>query len=187
MAILDANTHMPKEGEIYFLDCNILMYMHYTNGSYDASLIGPYSTLMTRIVRSHAKLLMNDVLLSEFVNTYIQREFHRLASLNGWSHTKSYFKQTFKLSAEYSDILNELKYIIIRQIKPVFDFVDSGFSSFSGDIPFLFNNPQTFDFNDRYYGYEMNKVGAFIVTNDADFSDVQSCNIITTNRHLLAP
>lgn len=186
MAIIDVNTHTPRDGDVYFLDCNVLMYMHYTNGNYKATLVRDYAKLITNIIGSHAKLLMTDVLLSEFINTYIRTEFRRLARLNKWPTDSSYFKKTFKLTQDYLDILQELKCIITRQIIPVFEFVDSEFSSFPDEVTTAFQNPTTFDFNDRYYGYEMKKHNAYIVSNDADFSDIKSCNIITRNSTLLA-
>lgn len=186
MAIIDVNNHTPRDGDVYFLDCNILMYMHYTNGSYGSNLVSDYALLITKIIGSHAKLIMTDVLLSEFINTYIQTEFHRLATINGWSHSKQYFKHTFKASQDYADILQEIQYIIVRQMIPIFDFVDCSFSDFKNDVGSVFSNPSTFDFNDQYYGYEMRQYGAFIVSNDADFSDVTNCNIITKNSTLLA-
>lgn len=60
--------------------------------------------------------------------------------------------------------------------------VNVKFSLFTVDT--LFDNPETFDFNDRYYGYVMAN-NAYIVTNDADFSDIVQCDIITKNASLL--
>ena len=34
----------------------------------------------------------------------------------------------------------------------------------------LFNIPEKFDFNDRYYGHTMSTFNAYIITHDADFS-----------------
>lgn len=50
---------------------------------------------------------------------------------------------------------------------PVFTFIDSKFSTINFDN--LFDNPETFDFNDKYYGYCIFSLNAYIVTNDADF------------------
>lgn len=80
-------------------------------------------------------------------------------------------------TAEYKDILRELKVIISRQIAPIATMADMKFSQFSCDT--LFDFPETFDFNDRYYGYSMAPYNAYIVTNDADFSNVTQCNVIT--------
>lgn len=183
MSIIDITSHQPQNNNIYFLDCNVLMYTFYTNGSYATDLVYDYSLLITKIINTKSKLILTDVLLSEFINTYIQTEFHRLARLNGWPHTKKYFKRTFKLSAEYEDILQEIKYIITRQILPVFSLLDDEFSKITFEK--MFDNPDSFDFNDRYYGYCMAPIDAYIVTNDADFSDVTQCNIITKNQTLL--
>ena len=124
MAIIDIRNHVPQSKNIYFLDCNVLMYLHYTNGSYAATTIYDYSTLMTQIIGTHAKIFITDVLLSEFINTYIQAEFHRLARINGWPHSKQYFKQHFKLSPDYSTVLQEIEYIITRQQFPVCELFD---------------------------------------------------------------
>ncbi len=184
MSIIDIKSHQPQTDNIYFLDCNVLMYTFYTNGSYAADLVYDYSLLITKIINTKSKLILTDVLLSEFINTYIQTEFHRLARLNRWPHTKEYFKKTFKLSTEYEDILQEIKCIITRQMIPVFTLVDDEFSKTSFNN--MFDNPSSFDFNDRYYGYCMAPINAYIVTNDSDFSDVTQCNIITKNQALLS-
>ena len=186
MAIIDIKTHIPQQNGIYFLDCNVLMYMHYTNGSYASTDISDYSKLVTQIIGANAKILMTDVLLSEFINTYIQAEFHRLAQLHRFPTSKRYFKTTFKRTQYYKDTLKELKCIISRQLRPVFEFVDCKFSSFDPDVSAIFDVPETFDFNDRYYNYEMNAHHAFIVTNDADFSKTSGCDIITNNASLLS-
>ena len=50
----------------------------------------------------------------------------------------------------------------------------------------IFNMPNTFDFNDRYYVKCMKQSGSYIVTNDSDFSVNGECSIITNNQALLA-
>lgn len=186
MAIIDIRTHVPQSENVYFFDCNVLMYLHYTNGSYEAAAVYNYSRLITQIIGAHAKILITDVLLSEFINTYIQVEFHRLANINGWPHSKHYFKQHFKLSPDYAIILQEIEYIITRQLFPVCELVDCEFSKFGDHVSTVFGHANTFDFNDRYYAYEMSKYHAFIVSNDADFSDISLCDIITNNQSMLA-
>jgi hypothetical protein len=184
MPVLDISSYQPQSDDKFFLDCNILMYTFYTNGSYAANIIYDYSAFITKIVNAKAQILMTDVLMSEFLNTYIQTEFHRLATINGWPHKKNYFKHTFRFTQDYKDILQELKTIIIRQIIPVFTMTDIRFSKLTFDD--MFDNPETFDFNDRYYGRSLESGDTYIVTHDADFSDVSQCNIITKNPSLLS-
>lgn len=184
MSVINISLHQPQENNKYFLDCNILMYTFYPNGGYKADLVYDYSILITKIVNVHAQIFITDVLLSEFINTYIQAEFHRLADLNGWPHNKHYFKTSFKFTTEYEDILQEIKCIITRQIMPIFTLANGDITKL--DFDDVFGNPKTFDFNDRYYGHCMAPLNVYIVTNDADFSDVTQCNIITKNQNLLA-
>ena len=184
MDIIDITTHDPKSGELYFLDCNVLMYNFYTNGGYGTDLVYDYSLIVSKIISAGAQICITDVLLSEFINTYIQTEFHRLATLNGWSHGKRYFKYTFRQTQEYQDILLELKCIINRQLLPVARRINGDFINVSLDD--IFDMPNTFDFNDRYYVKCMKQSVSYIVTNDSDFSVNGECSIITNNQALLA-
>lgn len=183
MAIIDIQKHTPKKGEHYFLDCNVLMYVFYLNGNYACDLVETYSSLISRIIYSGAEIYVTDLLISEFINTYIQLEFHRLAALNKWSHSKEYFKKVFKNTVEYSDILKELKCILQRQLFTISVRIDVKFSEIM--LETIFDNPQTFDFNDRYYGLSLGKEEIYIVSNDADFSNVSQCDIVTKNHSLL--
>ena len=55
------------------------------------------------------------------------------------------------------------------------------------DLNSIFYSHQTFDFNDRYYGTQAKENDFFIITHDADFSNINNCNIniITMNKKLL--
>lgn len=184
MSIINITEHNPRNNEYYFLDCNVLMYNFYTNGEYASDLIYEYSLIVSKIISAGAKILITDVLLSEFINTYIQTEFHRLARLNGWPGNKRYFKYTFRNTPDYKDILIELKYIIIRQLLPITERINGDFANMS--LEHIFNDFTTFDFNDRYYSMCMNRENAYIITNDSDFSDTENCSIITKNAALLS-
>ena len=77
----------------------------------------------------------------------------------------------------------EIKCILERQLFPISKKVDIKFSNILLDD--IFENPTTFDFNDRYYGLSMEEESVFIVTNDADFSNISQCDVITRNQDLL--
>lgn len=184
MSVIDIETFNPSDGSEYLLDCNVLMYLFYQNGSYLKDTVEKYSIFLTQIYNSDAKIILTDMVISEFTNTYIQMEFQRLAKINGWPSDKAYFKNTFKTTNEYEDILKEIKIIIERQLMPVSIKVNTDFVGF--DIASAFAPYATFDFNDRFYSYAMKKRGAYIVTNDADFADLSGCNVITCNQVLLS-
>ena len=69
MSIINITEHNPRNNEYYFLDCNVLMYNFYTNGEYASDLIYEYSLIVSKIISAGAKILITDVLLSEFINT----------------------------------------------------------------------------------------------------------------------
>lgn len=184
MAIVDIESFTPPDGCEYFLDCNVLMYLFYQNGGYAESMVQKYSAFLTQIYNSDSKIVLTDMVISEFINTYVRYEFNRLAEENSWPTSRDYFKKSFKLTQEYEDILKEIQIIINRQLKPIAVQVSNDFENF--DISSAFEPYSTFDFNDRYYGEVMKGRNAYIVTNDADFSDVDGCTIITCNKALLS-
>ncbi len=94
--ILDGVVYKPQQRDRYFLDCNVLMYLLYTNGSYNKSVVSDYASLVSRIINAGAKIYINDVLISEFINTYIRTEFRRLASINHREYDNNYFKFQFR-------------------------------------------------------------------------------------------
>lgn len=185
MAIFDGTTYFPIQKAGYFLDCNILMYISYTNGSYNQKIVSDYASLVSRIINVGAKIYISDVLISEFINTYIRTEFHRLAKINNWGSDKNYFKHQFRQTQEYIDTLKEIRLIINKQLLPISVRFNSDFVNCNLD--YIFNPPAAFDFNDRYYASQAIERNMFIVTHDADFSNINDCNIITINQKLLAP
>ena len=158
MSIINISSHQPQKEEKYFLDCNVLMYEFYTNGSYAQRIVQLYNSFINKLLCVKAEIVFTDVLLSEFINAYIRAEFNRIATLNGLPNNRNYFKRTFRNSRSYKIILQELELIINRQILPISTRFDTPFSSFS--TASFFNNAKTFDFNDRYYGWAMSVQGA---------------------------
>ena len=76
-----------------------------------------------------------------------------------------------------------MKNIILNQILAVCKKLDDPFTSL--DISSMFDNEDTFDFNDRYYSLLAKHYDLKIVTNDADFSSISGISIITRNNALL--
>ena len=71
-----------------------------------------------------------------------------------------------------------------NQILKIFHKLDDIFSEI--DITSIYDKPNEFDFNDRYYLKLAEKEGIKIITNDADFySDLGDVEVITANRNLL--
>ena len=183
MAVFDVTTYRPVSGNKYFVDCNVLMYEFYSNGAYASNLVSKYDVFFTKAIEEHATIYVTEMLVSEFVNTYVQPEFHRLAHLHGWPHTKDYFKHIFKTTSEYADILKEIEIILNKQLFPITEKKNVSFEDTK--LMGIFDNPATFDFNDRYYARSFPGEDVYFVTNDADFNNITGINIITANQKML--
>lgn len=183
MAIIDITKYEPEAEKKYFADCNVLMYEFYQNGSYQIDRVSKYGTFFSKAIANHATIYVTDLLLSEFINAYVQTEFHRLAKLNGWKQNKRYFKQTFKKTQDYKDILKEIELILQKQLFPISNRKDISFKSVN--LAGIFDNSDFFDFDDRYYTRCFSGEHVFYITDDADFQHIKGIDIITANSKML--
>ena len=140
------------------------MYMFYTYGGYSKSLIRSYTTLFNNAIQNNSMIFIPSIEVSEFINTYCRQEYHRYLRQEGKSPSSFDFKHDYKATQDYKldDIFSEI------------------------DITSIYDKPNEFDFNDRYYLKLAEKEGIKIITNDADFySDLGDVEVITANRNLL--
>ena len=155
--VYDISAFTHQEGNKYILDCNVLMYVFYTFGGYSNVIMDPYKTFFNNIATSSQCILFPAALASEFANTFIRNEYRRYLRQNGLRQRDFDFKKSYKPTSEYKATVND-----------------------SIDIDGFFENENTFDFNDRYYG-ELSKIhDCYIVTNDKDFKSVDDIKIITS-------
>ena len=96
---------------------------------------------------------------------------------------KVLFKHIFKTTSEYADILKEIEIILNKQLFPITEKKNVSFEDTK--LMGIFDNPATFDFNDRYYARSFPGEDVYFVTNDADFNNITGINIITANQKML--
>nr|WP_300898767.1 PIN domain-containing protein [uncultured Acetatifactor sp.] len=182
--IIDAKKAIFTERDKILFDCNILMYMFYTYGGYSKSLIRSYTTLFNNAIQNNSMIFIPSIEVSEFINTYCRQEYHRYLRQEGKSPSSFDFKHDYKATQDYKDVINEIHSIVNNQILKIFHKLDDIFSEI--DITSIYDKPNEFDFNDRYYLKLAEKEGIKIITNDADFySDLGDVEVITANRNLL--
>lgn len=58
-------------------DCNVLMYLFYTYGSYSTELVDVYKFLFHEALNNECKMFIPSIEISEFINTYIKAEYQR--------------------------------------------------------------------------------------------------------------
>ena len=155
----------------------------YTFGNYQNADRQTYSRIFTDAIRNEAQLFVPSIFLSEFSNTYIRSEYKRYLYNNHFRPNNFPFKTGYKATDDYKTTVQDVKNIILNQILAVCKKLDDPFTSL--DISSMFDNEDTFDFNDRYYSLLAKHYDLKIVTNDADFSSISGISIITRNNALL--
>lgn len=186
--IIDAKKAIFTERDKILFDCNVLMYMFYTYGGYSKSLIRNYTSLFNNAIQNKSMIVIPSIEVSEFINTYCRQEYKRyeryLRQENKADSRPFDFKHDYKATKEYEYVIKEIHSIVNNQILKIFYKLDDVFSEI--DISSIYDKPNEFDFNDRYYLKLAEKEGIKIITNDEDFySDLVDVEIITANKKLL--
>lgn len=182
--IIDASSVvLNKEDQVMF-DCNVLMYLFYTYGTYSQETIRKYTNVFNTAISKGCRMYIPSIEISEFINTYCRAEYKRYLRREKKTAQQFDYKYAYRATKDYEDTVKEIKSIINRQILSIFIKLDDEFSSI--DISSIYYNVSEFDFNDRYYIKLAQKYDLKIITNDADFSGAtENIEIITANRHLL--
>ncbi len=175
----------PLEDDLFILDCNVLMYVFYTYGGYRNKLMKPYKAFFNKIAVKNESILITSVLLSEFINSYIRNEYKRYLRENNYKPDQFDFKKDYKPTNEYADTIKEISDIIINQLLALPSVILCKDDITKKDIPGMFLNENTFDFNDRYYGELARHRKCYIVTNDIDFKNIDNIKIVTANNQML--
>lgn len=164
----------PLEDDLFILDCNVLMYVFYTYGGYRNKLMKPYKAFFNKMAVKNESIIITSVLLSEFINSYIRNEYKRYLRENNYKPTN-----------EYADTIKEISDIVINQLLALPSVILCKDDITKEDIPGMFLNENTFDFNDRYYGGLARHRKCYIVTNDIDFKNIDNIKIVTANNQML--
>ena len=184
--IYDISTFQKQDDDVFLLDCNVLMYIYYTFGGYSNSIMNPYKTFFNNIATCPDCIIYPAVLISEFSNTYIQREYKRYLRTNSLSRKDFDFKKNYKKTNDYVTTINDISDIINNQIMTLPSSIIKTDDFEQMNLKTLFKNQQTFDFNDRYYGELCKRNHIYIVTNDSDFEYIDNIKILTANPNMLS-
>lgn len=183
--VSDAESVLLKKGDKILFDCNVLMYLFYTYGGYRKDMVRKYTKVFSEAIKNQCQMYMPSIEVSEFINTYSRLEYNRYLRENNLKSKDFKFKQDYRGTKDYKELIVELKNLVNNQIFSVFKKLNDEFGDI--DIVDIYHNPEIFDFNDRYYCKLAEKYELKIVTNDADFSvSGKGIHIITANTQLLS-
>jgi len=170
---LNARDYVPKEGDVFLVDTNVLVCLFTPFTDTDKSIGRQYEDF---IINRNPKLVIPSMVLSEFVSTNLKNKYNIFKGLNGIDIA---YKE-YRMLPEFEEELEHLKNVIDRQILKIMEKTDDDFTEI--DIMECFSGAaESFDFSDKYYVELAKRKGLKILTNDFDFSVVKDVDIVTTN------
>lgn len=174
--ILSISSYTPKDGDKFFLDTNIWMYLYCSIGNYKQSVVDKYSNFYEKILNVDAKIYTLSLQVSEFFNAYCKLEYKIAKRMN--PAIKNY-KKDFRNSNEFYELMKHLKQIINKKILGNVIKIDDNFSKV--DVLELMSSETSYDFNDEYFINFCVNESIMIVTNDRDLIEHPSPIQIITN------
>jgi len=175
--IQDVNSYSFSKNEVFLIDTNIWMYIHYPRYLYDPKF-KIYSNAFGKILKSSCNILLDALIVSEFINTWIRNEYN-----NNYRSIYSTFK-SFRQGQEYKssvkDIANALCRILRHSICINNSFNTINISSLIADF-----ESKCLDFNDQILVQLCISNQAKLITHDSDFGNY-NITMLTANNTLLS-
>jgi pilT-like protein len=173
-----ASVYTVAPTDSFFFDTNIwmLLFAPIANVNYHRQNV--YGTLLRNIQNSNAKIKINSLVVSEFINAYLKLSFKLWQDASGNYSTE--YKKDFKGTEEYLEAVEEAK-DNIKAILGITQKIADGFISVNLDK--IISDIIDRDFNDAYY-IEMCKINKLkLVTDDSDLlSSTDDIEIITERK-----
>lgn len=179
--VYDIRTYKPKSSDKFLFDTNVLVLLfNGLNPAAEDIRSEVYSDFMDKIIKSDATIYLTSLNLAEFVNVLITREY-RIKKGNR-SEDEYQKKRDFRNSNDYIYAIGEIK-PIIRQMLNSFTKLSDNFEELAIDD---LTNDIKIDFNDEYFNYLCNYNDIKIITDDVDYSLLNSpLEVITANKKML--
>jgi len=181
--IIDISSYVPREGDKFFFDANIWIYLYCPIGNHKRNVIKKYDSFLKKALRAKSSIFISSLVLSEFFNSWIRLEFNILKESDSDKYVD--FKKDFRGTTPYKQSVFTIKTTVTKQIMKIAKRTDDEFEHISLDE--LFKGIEGSDFNDNYYLTMADSKSFKIVTNDYDFATSRktSVAILTANYRLL--
>lgn len=112
-----------KDTDVFFLDTNILYYIHSGYYSQTTTEYIEYSNLVQQIIMNHNKVYITSLNVQELLNGIENKEYQIYLSnhgLNKRTFTKKDYRNDFSLRAHVKAKL----YVVLSEIKSIYSIVD---------------------------------------------------------------
>jgi predicted nucleic acid-binding protein len=173
---VSASTHPFQRDEPILIDANIWLYLNPSSGSPSPHWVQKYSSVLSNMLKCRALILVDSIILSEYVNRSFRLEFS--AAGQHYGDFKSFRKSASGIT--FSKTISNA----CKQILKIASPVDTMFSKANHGEVFGEIEGGGADFNDLILSETCRENGWKLLTNDADFKK-GGITILTENPALL--
>lgn len=160
-----------------FFDTNIWLYLFSTIANSQRERQQQYSSLFEEALRKKSPIYISSMVVSEFANVILRREFNTWKRENG-KHTADY-KKDFVGTAVYKE-KTELVKNKLNKILSLPNIIKSPDAFNNLNQASIFTNFGLADFNDAYINELVSTNNWILVTDDGDFEEIFSGNKLVT-------
>lgn len=177
--VIDINSYEPEEGEKFFFDANVWIYLFCPLSDFNKVIVEKYNRFFVKILQNKGQIYTSAMVISEFFNTYTRIEFNFKKETDPQKYQN--YKRDFRNTEAYSELAREICKLIDKRIFKHSIRIDDNFANIN--IHNLLSCDSTYDFNDNYFVELCKNNDLKIVTNDRDFlSFKQDIDIVTSWR-----
>jgi len=179
--VMDVETYVPQDGDKYFFDANIWLYFYCPIGNHKKEIISKYSVFLKRALSNDTTIYVSSLIASEVINAWLRLDFNILRRKDV---SMRHFKQNYRGSTYYHSAVKDIQTVFHTQLLKISTPLDDRATEIS--LPDVLSGLDKTDFNDCYYHHLAKLDNLLIVTNDADFAELDTgVSILTANQKLL--
>ncbi len=176
--VYDLSRYSFRHDDVVLLDANVWLYLFPAPSSSLSWFASKYSLAVKHILQVKAKLVLDAIVLSEYINRYCRIEWN--ARYQG---QYSEFKK-FRCSPDFSSV-GKTAAVYTKEILKISQCHDYPFSSLNIDQVLDDFESGANDLNDGLLAHTCRHHGWKLITNDSDFIG-GGIEVLTTNPKLLA-
>ena len=182
--VMDVETYVPKDGDRYFFDTNIWLYFYcpvISISNYKKTIISKYDGFLKKAINNDTTIYVSSLIVSEIINVWLKLDFNILRRKKA---VKNNYKQHYRGSLHYHSAIKDIQTVFNTQLLKISTPLDDRAKEIS--LPDVLSGLDKIDFNDCYYHHLAQLDNLLIVTNDADFAELNTgVSILTANQKLL--
>ena len=179
--VMDVETYVPQDGDRYFFDANIWLYFYCPIGNYNKNTISKYDGFLKKALSNDTIIYVSSLIASEIINAWLRLDFNILLRKKA---VKNDYKQHYRGSTYYHSAIKDIQTVFHTQLLKISTPLDDRATEIS--LSDVLSGLDKIDFNDCYYHHLAKLDNLLIVTNDADFAELDTgVSILTANQKLL--